>query len=68
MDYMAERWPSLGDLELAQLELTGREYLRPVIRHGAGNTALNRPAGPTIKDKRDDMATTTSSSREVQAA
>lgn len=56
MDYMADRWPSLGDLQLAQLEMMGREYLRPVIAHGSGNTAMNRPAGPTIEDKQRELA------------
>lgn len=49
LDYMAGRWPSLGDLQLAQLEMMGREYLRPVIQYGAGHTGLNRPEGPTLE-------------------
>lgn len=56
MDYMAGRWPSLSDLQLAQLEMMGREYLRPVIQHGSGNTALNRPEGPTIESMSEGAA------------
>lgn len=55
MDYMADRWPSLSDLQLAQLEMMGREYLRPVIRHGSGHTAMNRPAGPSVADKQEEL-------------
>ena len=42
IDYMADRYPQLGELEIAQLELMGRQFLRPVIPHGAGNNALTR--------------------------
>jgi hypothetical protein len=42
IDYMADRYPQLSDLEIAQLELIGRQFLRPVIPHGVGNTALTR--------------------------
>ena len=42
MDYMADRYPQLSDLELAQLELIGRQFLKPVIPHGQGNNALTR--------------------------
>ncbi|MBT8335528.1 MAG: hypothetical protein KJO11_02925 [Gemmatimonadetes bacterium] len=50
MDYMADRWPGLNDLQLAQLEMMGRQYLRPVIEHGAAHTALNRSAAPRLTD------------------
>ena len=53
MDYMEDRWPRLNELQLAQLEMMGRQYLRPVIRHGAAHTALNRPAAPRLTD--DDV-------------
>jgi hypothetical protein len=42
MDYMAGRYPQLSDLQLTQLELIGRQFLRPVIPHGRGNNALTR--------------------------
>lgn len=55
MDYLADRWPTLGDLQIAQLEMMGRQYLRPVIAHGAAHTAQTRPAGPTIADKKEEL-------------
>ncbi len=51
MEYMADRWPSLSPLQLAQLKTIGREYLRPVIAYGAGHSALNRPAAPTLESE-----------------
>lgn len=42
LDYMADRYPQLSELELAKLEIMGRQFLRPVIPHGAGNNALTR--------------------------
>ena len=42
IDYMADRYPQLSDLELAKLELIGRQFLKPVIPHGQGNNALTR--------------------------
>jgi hypothetical protein len=42
MDYMADRYPQLNDLQLAKLELIGRQFLKPVIPHGRGNNALTR--------------------------
>lgn len=53
MDYMAGRWPGLTDLQLAQLEMMGKQYLRPVIHHGAEHTAMNRPKAPRLSD--DDV-------------
>ena len=42
IDYMADRYPQLSDLELAKLELIGRQFLEPVIPHGQGSNALTR--------------------------
>ena len=42
LDYMADKYPQLTDLKLAQLELIGRQYLKPVIPHGQDHTALTR--------------------------
>lgn len=54
MDFMAERWPGLTDLQLAQLEMVGKQFIRPAIPHGKGNHAKNRPeaqaAGAEVKD------------------
>lgn len=46
VEYMAERYPSLAKMELAQLEIVGRQFCQPVIRHGAENTALSRDDEP----------------------
>ena len=40
IDYMAGRYPQLSDLQLAQLESIGRQYLRPAITHGARYNAI----------------------------
>lgn len=42
MDYMAERYPMLSDLELTKLEMMGRQFIKPPIPHGRGNTARTR--------------------------
>lgn len=42
LDYLADKYPRLGDLQLTQLELIGRQYLRPVIPHGKQHNAMSR--------------------------
>lgn len=42
MQFMAERYPDLTQLQLAQLEAMGRRYIRPAIPHGRGKTELSR--------------------------
>lgn len=42
MDYMAERYPMLSDLQLTQLEMVGRQFIKPPIPHGRGHTASSR--------------------------
>jgi hypothetical protein len=42
MDYMADRYPDLTELELAQLEVVGRRFVKPVIPHGSHAHAGNR--------------------------
>lgn len=42
MDYMADRYPQLSELQLAKLELIGRQFIKPVIPHGRGSNALTR--------------------------
>ncbi len=39
LDFMAERYPQLGDLQMAQLEMMGRQFIKPAIPHGAGKNA-----------------------------
>jgi hypothetical protein len=47
MEYMAERYPTLNEMELVKLEMIGRQFVQPAIPHGRGNTARNRPE-PTV--------------------
>lgn len=42
MDYMADRYPDLTELEIAQLEVIGRRFVKPAIPHGAKAHAANR--------------------------
>lgn len=42
MDYMAERYPSLSELDLTKLEMIGKQFIKPAIPHGRGNTARSR--------------------------
>ena len=48
--YMRERYPQLSPLELAQLEMLGRQFIQPAIPHGKGNTALNRPEAMVVTE------------------
>jgi len=61
MDYMAGRYPQLTDLQLTRLEMIGKQFIQPVIPHGAGKSALNRPAVSQSEDAAHDEA-------ELQAA
>lgn len=47
MQYMRDRHPSLNEMEFAQLEMIGRQFIKPAIPHGEKNTAHNRPE-PTV--------------------
>lgn len=42
MDFMAHRYPQLSELELAQLEVLGKRFIKPAIPHGAETTDTNR--------------------------
>lgn len=42
IDYISERYPTLTDLQLAQLDVIGRRFIKPAIPHGAQTTAINR--------------------------
>jgi hypothetical protein len=42
MDFMAHRHPHLTDLQLAQLEVIGRRFIKPAIPHGAHANGTNR--------------------------
>lgn len=60
MDFMAERYPQLSDLQLAQLEMIGRRFLRPAIPHGADHNAMTRK-------KAGSAALTATAETEVEA-
>lgn len=40
IEYIAGRYPGLTDIQLAQLELMGRQYIKPAIAHGSGFNAV----------------------------
>jgi hypothetical protein len=42
LEYMAHRHPHLSELQLAQLELIGRRFIKPAIPHGAHANGSNR--------------------------
>lgn len=42
IDYLAERYPDLGDLELDQLHSVGMRFCQPALPHGAESTAKSR--------------------------
>lgn len=42
IEFIAERHPHLTDLQLAQLDVIGRRFIKPAIPHGAHATAANR--------------------------
>ena len=41
MEYMAERYPELSELQLAQLRMFGDRYIAPAIPHGRGSSAAD---------------------------
>lgn len=42
MGFLAHRYPQLTDLQIAQLEVLGRRFIKPAIPHGEHATAVNR--------------------------
>lgn len=56
MDYMADRYPGLGELELASLEMIGRQYLKPVIPHGKEHTAVTMDRSVEAAEQRETQA------------
>lgn len=42
IDYLAERYPDLGDLELDHLHSVGMRFCAPALAHGSGSTAKSR--------------------------
>lgn len=49
MEFMAERYPMLNELQRAHLETMGRRFIQPAIPHGRGNTAH------TVKRNMDEL-------------
>lgn len=71
MDYMAERYPQLTDLHITQLEMIGRQFIKPAIPHGAGHTAISRDRRleQRLQEEADErMAADAASDEELQAA
>lgn len=56
MKYMEERYPSLSQLEIAKLEMVGRQFIKPAIPHGKGNTAMNRPEPTVVTEEGEEIA------------
>lgn len=67
MDYMAERYPQLSDLQITQLEMIGRQFIKPPIPHGAGHTAhtRDRRLGERLEEEAEQRAAV---EEEIQAA
>lgn len=41
IDYVAERYPDLGDADLDELHAVGMRFCRPAIPHGAGKDSAS---------------------------
>jgi hypothetical protein len=46
MEFLAKRYPDLGNTELDQLRTLGTRFCQPVIQHGREHTAIE-PEGAT---------------------
>jgi len=42
VDYLAERYPELGDSQLDELNAIGMRFCAPAISHGDEHTAVNQ--------------------------
>lgn len=42
IDYMSERYPQLSEIQVAKLEVMGKQFIKPAIPHGRGHTARTR--------------------------
>lgn len=56
MEYMAERYPELSELQLAQLRMFGDRYVAPAIPHGRGSSETKEEEKEEAKEeaKEDD--------------
>lgn len=54
VEYLAERYPALGDAELEELRAIGMRFCSPVIAHGKENTALDAERTEQTGDSSSD--------------
>lgn len=68
MDYMADRYPDLTELEIAQLEVIGRRFVKPAIPHGAKSHAANRDRwqGPEAEELQAEAAEVTDATQATE--
>lgn len=53
MEYMADRYPDLTPMHLAQLEVLGKRYISPAIPHGNESNALRNDVQEEDEGERD---------------
>ena len=68
MKYMEERYRQLSRLELAKLEMLGRQFIQPAIPHGKGNTAMNRPEATVVTEDGVEIPESEADARGHEAA
>lgn len=56
LEYMRDRYPSLNEIELAKLEMIGRQFIKPAIPHGRGNHASNRPEATVVTSEGEEIS------------
>jgi hypothetical protein len=58
VDYLAERYPDLGDAELDSLHGIGLRFCQPAIAHGADSTARSQAdaTAPSTEEASTDAA------------
>ncbi len=58
MDYLAERYPQLGDSELRELHTLGLRFCRPVIAHGRDAETDSEEEAPAAAEEAEDRSET----------
>ena len=66
LEYMADRYPDLSHLQLAQLRMLGKRYLAPPIPHGRGWNALTMER--RLAEQAEGAATSTAEPAPAEAA
>jgi hypothetical protein len=56
MEYMSQRYPDLTQMQLAQLEMIGKQFIKPVIPHGKDGTAFNRSEATAVTEDGERIA------------